>query len=154
MTDITKRFLLLFVLLVSIYSTESKAQNITIDETLNYINGKFSGKCKVNIKNGELIAEFFDQSMTCIRKDRADIEHLVISKSNYSKEDKMIYLFCDEEECVERKLMGNTKVTRLYDRYPFVWEGDEKSGEGIVKAFNHLIALINEPGYKSNTPFE
>lgn len=149
-----KRILFAIVLLSAFYSGKSFSQDLNTSYTLDYINRKFNGSCKVDIRNGELIAEFFDSNGTCIRRDKGDIEHLDPSRTSYSKEDKMVYLFCSQEDCVERKLMGNTKVTRNYDRYPFVWKGDERSGEGLVKAFNHLINLMNEPKYKNNTPFE
>lgn len=149
-----KRIFLLFVLITEIYSGHACSQELSIDRTLDYLNRKFNGACKVDVKNGDLIAEFYDASGTCIRRDKGAIEYLDPKLTALVKEEKMIYLFCSEEDCVERKLMGNTKVTRRYDRYPFLWEGDEKSGQGIVNAFNHLIRLMNEPKYKSATPFE
>jgi hypothetical protein len=149
-----QRIILAFVFLISANISALKAQSISLDETIKFINSKLSPSCKVDVKNGELLAEFYDKNGNLIRKDRADIDHLVPEKTMYSAEQKMIIVFCEEDDCVERKLLGNTRVTRLYDRYPFVWEGEQKIAESIVKAFNHLIRTINEKGYKNNSPFE
>jgi hypothetical protein len=151
---ILQRKFVLFVLVILINACKADAQSISIDQTLAFINSKFGNTCKVDVKNGYLLADFFDGNGQLIRKDKGDISHLDATKSSYSKDEKMLYLMCDDEDCVERKLMGNTRVTRLYDRYPFVWEGDEKSADALIKAFNHLIRTLNEKGYKNNTPFE
>lgn len=148
---ITILFLLLFA-----GKERLNAQNITLEQTISFINSKFGPACKIDVKNGYLLAEFYDQNGTIIRKDKGDIEFLEVLQTKFASDEKMIYLFCNQGDCVERKLMGNTKVTRLYDRYPFVWEGDAKTAESLVKAFNHLIRLINEPEYKikTHTSFE
>jgi hypothetical protein len=121
---ILQRKISLFVLVFIVFGCKADAQSISIDQTLAFINTKFGKACKVDVKNGNLLADFFDQKGELIRKDNGEIEHLDAAKTVYAKDEKMIYIFCDSQDCVERKLMGNTRVTRFYDRYTFVWDGD------------------------------
>lgn len=129
------------------------SQNISMDETLAFINSKFGSDCKVNVKNGYILTEISENG-TLIRKDKADISVMDVLKTEYNEESKMVILYCTQKECCERKLMGNTKVTQLQNNLPLLWKGSAKEALSVIKAFNHLIKLVNEPGYKSNTPFE
>ena len=128
-------------------------QNTSISTTLDYINMKLAGKCKVDVKNGYLLAEFTENG-SVIRKDKVGIEDLDPEKTEFSEESGMIILYCKVKECAERKLMGNTKVTQLQNNVPILFSGDKAQAASVMKAFNHLIRTINEPNYKNNTSFE
>jgi len=144
-------FILTFILSVS----SVKAQNITLDQTLTYINGKFGKKCSVDVKKGNLTANFYDEQGKLFRKDKVSTEELNPSSVKYMEEEKMLIITCKahKSECVHRTMIEKD-YSRMYNRISFVYEGDQKSFQGLENAFTHLLRLMHESGYSNDEPFE
>lgn len=147
------RGMLLFLLLsLNLYS---QPKTISIDETLTYINSKLQPKVKAEVKAGHLFLTFTNDRGEVYRKDKVALDHLDHTEIEFVEEEKMINLKClNGAECDIRDLNTNTKVTRHYNRVNIVFDGDEKTTEGLLKAFRHLVKLVNVKSYTEHEPFE
>lgn len=151
MKSIYKYILLCFIVLQFI--TTAVAQEITMGQTLEYINKNVGNNCSVEIKK-QLIVKFYKNG-EIYRQDKVYIEDLDSDAVVYLHDEKAVTLRCKEgiEGCIERKLYIN-KIKRAYSRLSIIVNSDEKAGKGLEKAFIHLIKLVQEPGYKSSEDFE
>ncbi|MCG3164970.1 MAG: hypothetical protein POELPBGB_00730 [Bacteroidia bacterium] len=144
-----KSFLFCIFFLVSAISV---AQNISMEETLAYINGKLSSKYEIDVKRGLLLLTSYKDNMKMMD------ETILITDLNpevvYSEEEKAIIIKCNEgDKCVERK-EHLVEKKNYFSRLKIVTPEDEKSVKGLQKAFLHLLRLVQEPKYKSTETFE
>jgi len=132
---------------------EVKAQDITMEETLSYINGKFGSICQLDVLRGVLIARYFEGSEV-FREDQVLCKSLNLSSMNYDKELRMFTVDCSgTTKCVDRQLFVR-KIQRDYNRISFPVTLDARAEAGMKKAFTHMISLVLDPKYKSSDPFE
>ncbi len=145
-----KKFLLLFCFLHFI--SAAHAQNITMEETLAYINGKLKDTYTIDVKKGLLLVASFKEGMKLMDETIliTDLNPAVI----YSEEEKSLILKCkDGDKCVERKGYLVEKKN-YFSRVKIVTPPDDKSIKGLQKAFLHMLKLVHEPKYKNAEPFE
>lgn len=129
------------------------AQDISMEQTLTYVNGKFGAVCQIDILRGVLIAKYFDGS-EIFREDQVLCKSLNLNSMNYDKELRMLTIDCNgTTKCVDRQLFVR-KIQRDYNRISFPVTLDSKSEAGMKKAFNHMFNLVSDPKYKSDEPFE
>ncbi len=133
-------------------SAVSFAQNISMEETLAYINGKLTGKYVIDVKKGLLLLTSYKEEMKMME------ETILITDLNpeviYSDEEKALIIKCiDGDKCIERKEYLVEKKN-YFSRLKIVTPEDDKSVKGLQKAFLHLLRLVQEPKYKSTETFE
>ncbi|HOZ89776.1 MAG: hypothetical protein ACO1G2_04890 [Bacteroidota bacterium] len=148
-----RRKFFLLLLMLSVFSPALRAQeNITVQQTLDYINQKFAGKYVVSINYGVLIATYFDGE-TKYREDQAAIKDLDATKVYYNSKAGMLLINCTnpQKKCVTREFLGKRL---FYSRISFPVSYGQKTNDGLVKAFQHLIHLINDKNYENSEPFE
>ncbi|HBF88782.1 MAG TPA: hypothetical protein DDX39_09085 [Bacteroidales bacterium] len=130
------------------------SQEVTMEKTIDYLNKKLQGKCKISLKSLATI-EFLQENQV-YREDKFHLQSLDPSLVIFIPEDNVVKLSCvaDEEECFARWIYKND-IKRYYSRLNIPTEGlDEKSIQGIEKAFKHMIKLSLEPDYKLYEFFE
>ncbi len=128
------------------------AQDITMEQTVDYINQKFGGNYNVEVNYGSMVA-IYQEGGQKYREDQVLIKDLDAGKVTYNAKTKMLLINCKSPtaKCVTREFLDK----RLYyNRVSFVINAGEKTANGLIKAFQHLIRLVNERGYKSSEPFE
>lgn len=147
------RFLVLIFVLV-FASGSVFAQNISMEETLAFINGKLSGKYKLRIDRRELVIDVFNEDEGHVRRDRMMIDDLSWESIKYYPSDTLLVMRCEDEgyDCVNRDLLIKGLKDQIH-RFSFVVT-DEKDAEALKKALIHMIRLVREKKYKSSEPFE
>jgi hypothetical protein len=143
----------IFLFLVIVQSSFfSVAQNISMEETLAYINGKLTDKYIIDVKKGLLLVTSY--------KDKTKMmdEISLITDLNpeiiYSEEEKSLIIKCvDGDKCVERK-QYLVKEKNYISRIKIVTPEDNLSVKGLQKAFIHALKLVQNPKYKNAEPFE
>ena len=146
-------FFVLFLMLNALPSDSfAQKDNISVDETLAYINGKLNGNYVLKNKMGELEIKVFKDGKLS-RVDYVALEDLNPENVYYSDDEKAIIVRCTGTNCVQRKtVMPVTKGQ--FSRINFVGEFDKKTQTGLFNAFEHLIRMFQDRKYKSNKPFE
>ncbi len=143
----------LFLLVVFAHlSLSSIGQNISMEETLAYINGKLKGKYSVDVKKGLLLLTSYKDEVKMMDETSliTDLNPVII----YSVEEKSLILKCaDGDKCVQRE-QYLVKEKNYISRIKIVTPEDEKSVKGLQNAFLHLIKLVQEPKYKSTEMLE
>jgi len=134
---------------------QASAQKLGFEETLAYINSKLGSEFKVNVERGLLIAYFYEGGNRLYREDQVNPRDIDTNKIVYDDKEKLFCLYCygGKNKCVDRNLYVS-KISRGYARVSFFVNLDQKSVEGLKKAFRHLIRLSTIHNYKSNDPFE
>jgi hypothetical protein len=151
MPKIKQIILLLFCLFIKF----SFSQNITLTETLKYLNEKFRDKYTFDMKNGQLILDCFTDGKK-IREDRVYVVELDPFSVTFSDEEKAVIVKCldDKGDCIDRRLFIR-KDKNYYKRIAFLMDGaDEKSIKGVQNAIIHMIRLTQDLKYQSSEPFE
>ena len=128
------------------------AQNISMEETLAYINGKLSGNYTVEVKRGVLlVASFKDEKK--MMDETIGVTDLT-AKVDYAEDEKALIMKCaDGDKCVQREEYL-VKKKNYFSRLKIVPPQDERSVKGLQSAFLHLIRLVQDDKYKSAIPFE
>jgi len=145
-----KKIILLFCL--SHFITFADAQNITMEQTLAYINGKLENSYTIDVKKGLLLVTSYKEGVKMMDETSliTDLNPDVI----YSEEEKSLILKCvDRDKCVQRE-QYLVKEKNYISRIKIVTPPDDISVKGLQKAFLHLLKLIQEPKYKNAEPFE
>lgn len=130
----------------------SFSQNISMEETLSYINRKLIGSYQIDVKRGLLL-------LTSYKGNSKMMEEIILvtdlkPEVIYSEEEKAIIIKCtDADKCIERKEYLVEKKN-YFSRLKIVTPEDEKTVKGLQKAFLHLLRLVQEPKYKSAESFE
>ena len=133
----------------------STAQEITMKQTIDYINGKLSPRCIIDVVKGNLIAVYKDGVQT-VREDEVNLGDLDISSIKYDLKENIFSINCKgapAKKCVTRDL-HLLERSNYYPRTSFEAYLDTKSAEGMKRAFTHMIRMVVESKYKSNEPFE
>ena len=126
-----------------------------MQQTLNYINGKFAAKCSIDVSKGVIIAVYQANGQN-VREDQVDVNYLDISSMKYDSQYNIFSINCKgapSKKCVSRDLYVR-KESHDYARISWEVYLDEKGVSGMKKAFTHMIRLVLEPKYKSSEPFE
>lgn len=151
---------LIYLLIIIFCVKFSTAQEITFQQTLDYINSKLALCCSINVSKGNIIA-IYKEGGQLIREDEARINELDISSIKYNDTYKIFSINCKgapAKKCVARDLPTKGDKTKAwYQPYARIsWELnlDSKSAAGLKNAFTHMIRLVLEPKYKSSEPFE
>jgi hypothetical protein len=150
---ITKK--LIFSFLVSFLTFQSFSQDITMQQTLDYINRKFAGRCSIDVSKGNLIA-IYQVNGQNVREDNVGVNYLDLNSMKYDSEYNIFSINCKgapSKKCVTRDLFVR-KESQDYARISWEVYLDEKGVNGMKKAMTHMIRLVLEPKYKSSEPFE
>ncbi len=146
-------FAFLSIASLTLQTSNSNAQSISMEATLNYVNDKLGPDIKVEVARGYIIAKYYE-SGELYREDKASCKTLDISEIGYDKENRIMYVNCEGNAlCVDRTLYQR-KIRREYVRLSFPVTLDERSANGMKNAMTHMIRLVNERKYESNEPFE
>jgi hypothetical protein len=127
-------------------------ENISIQQTLDYINNKFNNNVVVSINYGVIIATY-NEGGNKYREDQCNIKDLDADKVVYNPKTKMLLLNCKSptQKCITREFL---EKRLYYNRISFELNASGKTIDGLVHAFKHLIRSVNEKNYKSAEPFE
>lgn len=139
---------------VVLSSHDAAAQDYDVDYTVDYINGKLDGKCKLFSEKKNLRVEFYYNG------EAARIDYLFPESIDfdegiyYSESEGAVIVSCYEKagKCIERDIIKrDTKI--LYDRTNLT---TECAGEcsGLVEAMKHLIKLYVLDSVERTEPFE
>lgn len=130
------------------------AQNISMEETISYIQGKLGKDISIDIIHGVLVAKFIQEGELA-REDQVQLKTLDLNSMNYDATYKVFNINCKSgNKCVDREIFINRKSTRDYNRLSFPVLLDAKGIEGMKKAISHMVRLVIEPKYSSAEPFE
>lgn len=149
---VLKRIFCLTFIVVMFSGKLNAQKSISIQKTIEYINGKFGSDCTIKVDYGSMVATYFENGEK-YREDQVSIKDLSADKVSYNNKTGMLLLNCKapDGKCVTREFLGK----RLYyNRVSFVLKSGGNSKEGLVKAFKHLIRSVNEKNYESSEPFE
>ena len=136
-----------------VYISPLKAQEISMEKTLEYINRKIGPTGTIDVIHGVIIAKF-SEGIEIFREDQVLCKSLDLNSMNYDASQKVFYINCNgTSKCVDRQLFIK-KIQRDYARLSFPVNLDPKGVEGMKKAFTHMIKLVLDPKYKSSEPFE
>jgi len=136
--------------LSSVFAQEK--DNISAEETIDYINSKITGIAKLENVKGLLLVEFYKNGKAN-RVDRVNIDKLNPENIEYIADEKALVVRCIADDCIDRRIEV-PKTIGQFSRMSFKGEYDAKAQTGLVKAFEHLIMLYRDRKYKNNTPFE
>lgn len=136
-----------------VYISPVRAQEITMEKTLEYINRKIGPTGTIDVIHGVIIAKF-SEGIEIFREDQVLCKSLDLNSMNYDASQKVFYINCNgTSKCVDRQLFIK-KIQRDYARLSFPVNLDPKGVEGMKKAITHMIKLVLDPKYKSSEPFE
>lgn len=129
------------------------AQDITMEQTLAYINGKLGPGYILDVNRGVIMARF-SQGTEVFREDQVLYKSLDLTSMRYDPSHKLFIIDCKGGgKCIDRQLFIR-KEQRDYSRISFPVTLDAKGIEGMKKAFTHMIRLIEDVKYKNSEPFE
>ncbi|MDQ3051261.1 MAG: hypothetical protein M3Q95_10290 [Bacteroidota bacterium] len=147
-----RKYLLQVTFIIAIPLNVS-AQEITMEHTLAYINGKLGAGYEVDVNKGVIVARFSEGSEV-YREDQVLYKSLDLSSMKYDPSQRLFIINCKgTSKCVDRQLFIR-KEQRDYSRISFPVTLDAKGVEGMKKAFTHMIRLIEDIKYSSSEPFE
>lgn len=132
----------------------ASCQEITMEQTLTYINEKLEGKATVEIERGAIIYKSFKDG-EAFREDKVSIKDINAEGIHYDTTEKAVIISCKKgkEQCVDRRLYV-TKKRKFYSRLNIIVEQENSSGNAMAKAFKHASMLVLDSKYKSSEPFE
>ena len=111
------------------------AQNISMEETLKYINRKLGGSSTIDVVRGIIIAKY-NKNGELIREDQVLCKSLDINSMNYDNKNRIFSINCNNKsDCVDRQIY-HRRIQRDYKRLSFPVSLDEKGIQGMKKAFN------------------
>lgn len=141
------RKLLLSLGIMLTFFHNSYSQSPGSRETVDYINKKLEGKCKIHLVGATIVAEYYSQDGTKIRQDKVSSGGLDTAMK-FDPAEQILSVPCLKVEgyCVTRTLYIQ-KIKRPYLRFSFP-VNDEIEANEIRNAFRHLIRVLSEPKYK------
>lgn len=133
----------------------SYSQGISTKETVEYINGKFPSVFQVRVeKEREIFIDFY-KSGQVYRTDRVYLSTLDPAKTKFNTNEKALSIYCLKEMpkefrkfsdgCIERTF-HQKGITKPYFRINLAVGADQKTINGLIAAFNHLIRISNDEG--------
>lgn len=116
-------------------------------ETVDYLNKKLDGKCKIHLVGATIVADYYSQDGTKTRQDKVSSGGLDTAMV-FDATEQVLSAPCLKVEgyCVTRTLYIQ-KIKRPYLRFSFPVT-DETQANELRIAFRHLIRLLSEPKYK------
>jgi hypothetical protein len=125
-----------------------------MEQTLQYINTKFGGSYVVDVQHANIVATY-NENGNPFREDQVFISDLDSSSIKYNSAQGMFTCNCKaaHPKCVTRNLFI-LRETKTYGRISFPVNLNEKSANGLINAFHHLIRLVEIKKYKSSQQFE
>lgn len=131
------------------------AQEVTMEQTIAFINKKLGSQCTLEVSHGIINAKYYKPDGTLYREDKVSTKELDYTKIRFEPEEKVLYVSCKDkyDECVDRQLYI-TKVHGHYSRLSFVVNPDPKTIESMTKAFSYLIRFATDSKFKTNDPLE
>lgn len=144
----------LLSLIIGFCFIKSYAQDISMEQTLTYINSKLGGNIVLDIAHGNIVATYSENGNE-YREDQVYIGDLDSNAIKYINSDNLFVINCKstKKKCVTRNLFV-LKETKTYGRISFPIMLNEKSANGLIKAFKHMIRLVMVKKYESSEPFE
>ena len=144
---------LLALSLVALVSNDTKAQEIDMEQTLSYINGKLRPVSELTVDRGIIVSRYFKNGQI-IREDQVMCKDLDMSTVSYDNQAGILSINCKTgNKCVDRQMFVR-KIQRDYGRISFPVKLDANSASGMQKALKHMVNLVMDPKYKSSEPFE
>ena len=159
MKTISLSFFLIIFSFLSCFS-----QGLSTSETVDYINGKFPSKFQVRVEEErEMFIDSF-RNKEMYRTDRVYLPTLDHEKIKFNSEEKSIALYCLNDMprefkkladgCVDRTF-HNKGLRKPYARINLPVGTDQKTINGLITAFNHLIQIsIDEGEYMGVDSFQ
>ena len=148
-------FFLLFIISNNMLIYAQK--DITMEETIKYINGELKGGCTVDVVKGSLLFECKENGKV-MRGDKVMIDDLDVQSIKYQDDEKAIIVKCNEnsEGCILRHQTEYTVNNRknYFNRINFLIDPDPKTVKGMIRAITHMMRLVQERKYHSSQPFE
>lgn len=141
------------VLILVFYPFISFSQNINMDGSIDYLNKKLDGICKIDTKKNELIISFYKDDII-YREDRVDFQEIDTAKIYYDNTTKSLTLKCYGNEKSVCKRLIQDKTKGYYSRINITYDADSISTNGVKQAFIHLVKLTQDDNYKNDKPFE
>ena len=148
-----KTLLPLLILIIS--SSISYSQGLSTKETVEYINGKFPAKFQVRVKDEREMHIDFYKDGTVYRTDRIYLPTLDPKKSKFNADENALSLYCLSEMtreykkfrdgCIERTFHQKGMI-KSYTRVNLPITNDEKTINGLMAAFKHLILISTDEG--------
>ena len=133
--------------------TGSMAQEITMEQTLEYIKGKLGAGYEIDVNHGVIVTKF-SEGTEPYREDQVLYKTLDLTSMRYDASLRLFIINCKGgTKCVDRQLYVR-KIQRDYARLSLPVTLDTKGIEGMKNAFTHMMRLIEDPKYSSTTPFE
>lgn len=133
----------------------SKAQTYDVEYTVDYINARLSGVCKLFSERKNLRVEFYSKGeavrIDYIFPSSIDFENGVY----YSTDEQAVIIACYEEagRCLEREIIKHgSKIP--YDRTNLETNCEGDDCEALATAVQHLIKLYVLDDYERSEPFE
>ena len=142
-------FIIFFVL-----AEKSQGQEITMEQTVAYINGKLGGSNTIEVVHGELVATFLENGQP-YREDQVAIQDLDSNEVKYIGNQGLFVVNCKgtQKKCVTRNLFM-LRETKTYGRISFPVNLNPAAATGLKNAFLHMIRLVMIRKYESSTPFD
>jgi hypothetical protein len=131
----------------------SFSQNITMEQTVDYINTKLKPYSELTVDRGIMVSRYFNNG-TLVREDQVMCKDLDLISMSYDKDYGLLSINCKKGyKCVDRQMFIR-KIQRDYGRISFPIGPDPTGHQGLRNAITHLVKLVTEPGYESSIPFE
>lgn len=141
------------LLCIAVMNTIAIGQDITMEQTLAYINNKLKPTSELTVDRGILVSRYF-QNDQIVREDQAMCKDLDLTSIDYDASSGIFAINCKSgSKCVDRQMFIR-RIQRDYGRISFPVKLDSKSANGMKKAFSHMLNLVLDPKYKSSEPFE
>ncbi len=136
-----------------VFFQNSYSQSPGSRETVDYLNKKLEGKCKIHLVGATIVADYYSDDGTKIRQDKVSSGGLDTAIV-YDSSEQILSAPCLKVEgyCVTRTLFIQ-KIKRPYLRFSFPVDNPVQAYE-IRIAFRHLIRLLSEPKYKDEITFD
>lgn len=139
-------------------SSVGKAQEITMEYTLDYINSTLGACCSIDVNKGILNAVYHERGQL-MREDNVNIAELDESSVKYDEINKMLVINCKgapNKKCVNRDIpaYGSKGVYRPYARISWEVYLTPAKAASLEKAFVFMIRKVIDPKYNSTEPFE
>ena len=147
--------ILLSALTIITFISISYSQGLSSRETIEYINSKFPSKFQVSVeKEYEMHIDFYKEG-TVYRTDKIYLPTLDPKKSKYNPDENALSMYCLSEMtkefrkfsdgCVQREF-HQKKMIKFYNRINLPVGEDEKTINGLIAAFKHLILISTDEG--------
>lgn len=143
----------IFIFLTFQFHSSSFSQDITMEQTVEYINSKLKPYSELTVDRGILVSRYFNNG-TLVREDQVMCKDLDLATMNYDTDYGLLSINCRKGyKCVDRQMFVR-KIQRDYSRISFPVGPETGGHQGLQNAITHLIKMVTEPGYTSSTPFE